>query len=73
MSKFPADVANFGTVFVAMQLKRHSADYDPYAKFYKSEVLNDKASVDAAIRAFEVCDVKDRRAFASWVLMKKRR
>jgi hypothetical protein len=41
-----------------MQLKRHSADYDPFAKFYKSEVMNDMAAVETAIAAFEACDAK---------------
>ncbi len=73
LSKFPADIANFATMFVAMQLKRHNADYDPYARFYKSEVLNDRSTVESAIKAFNACDAKDLRAFASWVLMRRRR
>jgi hypothetical protein len=72
LKKFPTDLANFGTVFVSMQLKRHRSDYDPYVKFYKSAVLNDKIEVEGAIEKFESCLNKDKRAFASWVLFKSR-
>jgi hypothetical protein len=72
LSRFPVDIANFGTVFVAMQLKRHLADYNPYTRFYKSEIINDKLAVEAAIESFERCSAKDRTAFSSWVLLKAR-
>lgn len=72
ISKFPPEIVNFAMLFVAMQLKRHNADYNPYSKFYKSEVENDREAVATAIKDMEACDLKDRRAFASWVLVKKR-
>jgi hypothetical protein len=46
LRKFPNGIADFGTMFVAMQIKRHRADYDPYETFYKSAVLNDKIAVE---------------------------
>jgi hypothetical protein len=72
LKKFPAEIADFGTVFVSMQIKRHRADYDPYWKFYKSEIINDKITVEAAIEKFEGCSPKDKTAFFSWVLLKAR-
>jgi uncharacterized protein (UPF0332 family) len=72
LTKFPPDIANFATVFATMQLKRHQADYDPYARFYKSAVINDKIEVETAIDKFEACSNKDKTAFASWVLLKSR-
>jgi hypothetical protein len=72
LSKFPKDIEDFGNAFVAMQDKRHQADYDPHAKFTKSEVLNDIALVAKAIADFETCDAKDRRAFCTFVVFKRR-
>jgi uncharacterized protein (UPF0332 family) len=72
LTKFPKDIEDFGNAFVAMQDKRHRADYDPHAKFTKSEVLNDIALVEKAITDFDNCDAKDRRAFCAFVLFKRR-
>jgi hypothetical protein len=55
-----------------MQEKRHSADYDPNERVYKSAVLLDIATVKTAIEDFERTPIKDKRAFAAWVLLKKR-
>ena len=56
-----------------MQQKRHDADYNPYAKFYKSDVLTDIDSVEVVIAGLWGAPVKDRRAFSSWVLFKNAR
>jgi hypothetical protein len=71
--KFPRAIEDFANAFVAMQDKRHSADYDPHAKFTKSEVLNDISLVEKVIADFEGSDAKDRRAFCAYVLFKTRR
>ncbi len=55
-----------------MQTKRHSADYDPTARFTKSEVVQDIATVRQAIEAFNGQPRKDRIAFCAFVLFKKR-
>jgi hypothetical protein len=68
--RFPIEIVNFSQKFVEMQGKRHDADYDPGTKFYRSDVLNDLDSVDLAIKSFGSVSVKDKRAFASWVLFK---
>jgi hypothetical protein len=70
ITKFPAPVVAFAATFVELQDKRHEADYNPHAKFYKSDVDNDIAVAERAIAAFEGVSVKDRRAFASWVLFR---
>lgn len=72
IQKFPKPIEDFANLFVQMQSKRHSADYDPAARFAKSEVIQDIASVEAAIKAFRAESVKDRRAFCAFVLFKKR-
>jgi hypothetical protein len=72
VTKFPKEIEDFANAFLAMQDKRHSADYDPHAKFTKSEVLTDIALVEKAITDFEATDAKDRRAFCAHVLFKRR-
>lgn len=72
VQKFPKPIEDFANLFVVMQSKRHSADYDPTCKLTKSEVVQDIISVEQAIGAFSGADVKDRRAFCAFVLFKTR-
>ena len=72
VSKFPAPIATFATVFAQVQAKRHKADYDPYEKFYKSQLLNDMFLVQDTITAFKTCSRKDRTAFSIWVAVKSK-
>lgn len=60
-------------MFAAMQVKRQEADYNPLHSVKKSEVETDIGAAEAAILDFEAVDIKDRRAFAVWVLMKERK
>ena len=59
----------FARLFVSMQKDRHDADYDPYATFFKSQVIANIAAADVAIREFSQTPRKDRRAFAVYVLL----
>ena len=72
MEKFPQEIQDFAAMFVTMQEKRHSADYDPEARTYKSTVLIDLQSVEKVISDFSKVPIKDRRAFAAYVLLKTR-
>jgi hypothetical protein len=72
IAKFPREIQEFSRAFVQLQLKRHEADYDPDATTYKSAVLADIAIVEAVIREFSNVPLKHRRAFAAWVMFKKR-
>ena len=72
IGKFPLAIQDFANAFVTMQEKRHSADYDPLAKFTKSEVLQDLILVEKAIKDFHNEDKKDRRAFCVAMLFKYR-
>lgn len=72
MKKFPKEIEDFGNELVQLQVKRHSADYDPTANFFRTEVLSDINSAENAIRDFAKADIKDRRAFAAWVTMSNR-
>ena len=50
-------------------LQRHDADYDPDAAFFKSAVLASIAHAEATIKRFALAPLKDRRAFAVYVLL----
>lgn len=72
VTKFPKAIEDFANNFVAMQEKRHAADYDPSVKLTKSEVVTDIKTAREAIVEFQKVPIKDRRAFAAHVLFKKR-
>lgn len=64
--KFPAAIRDFANTFVAMQSKRHSADYDPFApKLKLSAVKADLESARAAVTAFNAVTALNRAAFAA--------
>lgn len=73
MMRFPDDVQDFGSLFVEMQRKRHTADYDPDARFTKSDVVKDIERVGDVIARFSEVAAKDRRAFAIYILLDQRR
>jgi len=73
LARFPQDIQDFANHFVQMQIKRHNADYDPDEKFYKSAVTLDLFITDLIIHAFNRVPIKDRRAFAAFVLLKQPR
>lgn len=71
MKKFPDPIRDFANQFVAMQKKRHSADYDPLARLAKSTVKADIAVARQTIKDFCAAPPKDRRAFCAFVLFKQ--
>ena len=70
--KFPEKVQRSANAFAELQEKRHSADYDPFVQFTKSDASTDIATVELAITAFKSAPVKDRRAFCAYILFKDR-
>ena len=73
IKNFPNDIQDFASVFVEMQDKRHRADYDPDEVSYKSEVLEDIDEAADILSRFQKVPVKDRRAFAVYVLLELRK
>lgn len=73
ITTFPDDIQDFANAFVAMQAKRHQADYDPDQKLSKTEVLKDIALCEDVIDRFMAAPKKDRLAFAAYVLFKRRK
>ena len=49
MKRFPKGIEDFGNIFDQMQIKRHSADYDPTSKFTRSDVETDGDAAEVAI------------------------
>jgi len=72
ISQFPKEIEDFANTFVEMQEKRHKADYDPYKRLTRSSVLTDISKVEAAIGDFKKAPIKDKRAFCTFVLFKRR-
>ena len=72
IKRFPKDIEDFANAFVSLQEKRHLADYDPFSQFTKLEVNSDIAATRDAIERFQSVPIKDRRAFAVFVLFKSR-
>ena len=56
-----------------MQRKRHIADYDPEGRWNKSEVAEDIDDAANIIDRFEQAPIRDRRAFAVYVLLQSRK
>ena len=70
--KFPAEIRDFAAVFIQAQDRRHEADYDPRPRFDKASVIQAVDEAERAIRRFRQAPVKDRRAFAVYVLLELR-
>jgi hypothetical protein len=56
-----------------MQEERHSADYDPNERYARPEVLVLIDTCENAITELKASPRPDRRAFAVWVLLSKKR
>ena len=69
---FPQEVRHFCEAFLLLQEKRHLADYDPTMHFALSEVQEDIALAERAIRNLQSLRPEDKKAFAIWVLLKQR-
>jgi hypothetical protein len=72
LSQFPKEIEDFGNLLLELQQKRHDADYDPFSFLTRSSVSTDLDAVKETIREFKRSPVKDKRAFAAFILFKKR-
>jgi uncharacterized protein (UPF0332 family) len=70
---FPGGIVTFANTFISMQEKRHSADYNPDARYTQADVLLLIRNAEQAIASLKGEPRKDRRAFAVSVLMQKKR
>lgn len=67
--RFPDEIRHFARQFAELQGMRHYADYNPDASFSKADVLQYIATAENAIRYFSEAPIRDRRAFAVYVLL----
>lgn len=72
LKKFPKAVEDFANAFFTAQVKRESADYDPDLRLTRSEVTADIDTAEAAIKGLRILPMKDKRAFAAWVALRRR-
>ena len=78
IARFPVAIRNLAKSFIAMQKKRHYADYDPATTYNgksvtKSAVVQDIRNAETVIRHVGSVSKKDLRAFAIFVLLKHRK
>ena len=73
MDLFPTKIQEFATCFVALQKKRHQADYDPEFVLTRYEVLTEITVAQNAIEMLNNSSDKDRTAFAVYTLLPKRK
>lgn len=72
LRKFPRPIVDFGDLFVSMQRQRHQADYDPFSRFRKTDVVNAIWAAKEVITEYRAVTAKHRRAFAAYVMFKQR-
>ena len=72
LNQFPEAIESFGDLFVAMQDRRHLADYAPNESFTKSSIIAEINEAENVIERFNAVDVQNRRAFVACVLFKNR-
>jgi len=70
MAKFPNGILNFSETFILLQERRNEADYDPFRKFAKEEVLAYVERAKATIAELKDVPNLDLRAFAIYLLLK---
>ena len=70
---FPEAIEDAATRFLALQQKRHDADYDISKPTSATDVRQHIAEVRSIIDRFEAVENKHRKAFAVWLLINKRR
>ncbi len=69
---FPAGIASCASEFIALQEARHSADYDPRARFMRAEALAWVVRAEAAITSLRAARRQERKAFAVHLLLRRR-
>lgn len=68
----PSSIHRFAAAIVVIQAMRHSADYDPDARFAKSDVAAFLEMANRAIRDLEGATPAEKRALAIHVLFRER-
>lgn len=69
---FPQAIKDCADAFIALQIARHAADYDPLHRLTRANALLAVQKAEDAIAKLRSASAKDSRAFAVQVLIKKR-
>ena len=69
---FPLGIQEFSRTFATLQNLRHDADYDPFTRFQRPEVISEISKAELAIRELYGCSLREKAAFAALVLFKLR-
>ena len=69
---FPSDLIRVGDVFQALQVLRHSADYDPTHRVSRADALAAIAQAEDGVAKLKATTPKDRVALAIQLLLKHR-
>ena len=72
VDRFPSAIRDFARHFVETQRYRHHADYTPTTNFVRSWVMALIEQTEQIINRFNNVPVRDRRAFAIYVLFRLR-
>ena len=72
MARLPSQIQSCAETFAALQEKRHQVDYDPAASLSLAEAHYWVDAAAQAIAELAKAPLKDRRAFAVWVTIKRR-
>ena len=70
---FPAPILTFARLLPAAMRQRHLADYDPAYRPEAASVASLISATDEAIKALREAPLRDRRAFAAYVLFERGR
>jgi hypothetical protein len=75
LQKFAPEISAFATAFTSLQIKRHTADYNPYPSQPVSayDVTVDYTSAAKIITDFLNSSIKDKTAFCAYVLINIRK
>ena len=74
MSQFHPSVQDFSETFVALQVQRHEADYNPNPAepFRRSQTMGNIGRAKLAIEKFQNVSPQERRRFATYILFGRR-
>lgn len=73
MKRFPPEIQQFADLFCRAQIERQAADYGTEGHYVRDDVVLIAVEAFGAIVDFRRIPVKDRRAFAVYLLFDRRK
>ena len=72
VQQFPSGIQDFAETLIKAQRERHNADYDPFSRYTRQQVLNLVAKTYDAIEAFNATPRNERLHFIAYLLTSDR-